>query len=186
MVGLILTAVAAAPEGAESAGIAALGLDWRALLFQLLNFGLLLWLLRRFAYPRIVAVLEARREAIAEGLQTAQQLEVAKAELAQERTRAIQLARQEGEKLVAASRGQAESIIAAAEADAKQRADQVVVEAERKLMAEAATVRSTLAREAVALVTTACERVLGEKLDSATDQALTERAVRQAHKQLRS
>ena len=49
----------------------AFGLDWRLLLINLLNFGLLLWLLRRYAYGPLTKMLSDRRTLIQTGVANA-------------------------------------------------------------------------------------------------------------------
>lgn len=48
------------------------GIDWRLLAINAINFGLLLLALRYFLYGPIMAVLERRREKIAEGVRNAE------------------------------------------------------------------------------------------------------------------
>ncbi len=56
-----------------------LGIDWRILLTQTISFSVVFFVLWRFAYGPIFAMLQARREKIAEGLANAEKI---KAQLA--------------------------------------------------------------------------------------------------------
>ena len=56
-----------------------LGIQWTKLIPQLFNFGIVLFVLWKFAYKPVIAMLEARRQKIAEGMADA---EKSKAELA--------------------------------------------------------------------------------------------------------
>ncbi len=47
------------------------GIDWRLLAINIVNFGILLYLLKRFAYGPIMAALEARRQKVSEGVRNA-------------------------------------------------------------------------------------------------------------------
>jgi F-type H+-transporting ATPase subunit b len=47
------------------------GIDWRLLAVNAINFGILLLLLKYFAYGPIMAVLEARRQKVSEGVRNA-------------------------------------------------------------------------------------------------------------------
>ena len=55
------------------------GVDWAHLIAQIISFGIVCVLLHRYAYRPVLAMLEARREEIAEGLANAEKI---KAELA--------------------------------------------------------------------------------------------------------
>ena len=48
------------------------GIDWRLLGFQILNFLLLLWLLRRFLYRPVLKIIEERRFKAEEGVRNAE------------------------------------------------------------------------------------------------------------------
>ena len=56
--------------------LAKLGIDWKLLIAQAVNFLVLLWILRRYAYGPILRVLEARTARIEQGLKDAQASEL--------------------------------------------------------------------------------------------------------------
>src|SRR5678810_1295522 len=59
------------------------GVDWPHFIAQVISFGIVAFLLHRFAYKRVVGILEERRQRIAEGLANAEKI---KAELARAET----------------------------------------------------------------------------------------------------
>lgn len=56
------------------------GVDWKLLLTQMLNFAILFYILRRFAYAPILSMLEKRKQIIAKGLDDASKAEKSLAE----------------------------------------------------------------------------------------------------------
>ena len=54
-----------------SAVFAAFGIDWRLLLIDSINFGILLWALWYFLYAPLTAMLEARRQKVIQGVHDA-------------------------------------------------------------------------------------------------------------------
>src|SRR5205085_6473837 len=58
------------------------GVDWPHLIAQIISFGIVAFLLQRFAYKPVLAILEERRQRIAEGLANAEKIktELARAE----------------------------------------------------------------------------------------------------------
>ena len=52
-----------------------LGIDWKLLLFQIINFLILLFILRKVLYKPILNLLEARRKKIEEGLLKSEKFE---------------------------------------------------------------------------------------------------------------
>jgi len=77
----------------SSGGIGALGLNWTGLIFQLINFGILYWVLNRYAFPPILRLLAKRRAQIAAGLADAAAAKQALADAATERERILVAAR---------------------------------------------------------------------------------------------
>lgn len=166
-------------EAVESAGIGALGLDARALLFQIINFALLLWLLRRFAYKPIVSVLEARRQRIEESLRTAQTIEATRAALESEKHAVLTQAQQQAQAVVERGKQHAKELVAQAEAKASEKAEQLVAQAEAKIEQEVLAAQRGLKHEVVQLVALATEKIIEEKLDANKDTALIERALKE-------
>lgn len=103
---------------------ATFGINWKLFTMQMVNFGLLLWVLWKFVYTPVLAMIDQRREEIAEG--------VRKAEAADRRLAEADL---EGKSLVAAAGKEGESLVAAARARADEKATEIVKTAEAKAAA---------------------------------------------------
>lgn len=165
---------------AAAGGLGAIGIDGRALAFQVVNFVILLWILKKVAYKPILGVLEDRRKRIEEGLKSA---EKAQADLANAETAKSQIlaeTRQESEAILSKSREEAAEIVRAAESKAAKRADQILAEATERTQREAAGVRNQLRQELGSLVAQATEVLIEEKLDAEKDARLIEKALRSA------
>jgi F-type H+-transporting ATPase subunit b len=182
---VLLTTVAvesleAAHEAAAPSGIGALGLDLKALLFQIANFVILLVVLRIFAYPAIVKVLEARRARIEEGLANATQMDEAKANLQKERENVLKQTHEAARALLGKSEEQARQMVEEGRSRAQEQAQNILERAQERIEQETQAARRQLKKEVVRLTTAAAQQVLVEKLDSSRDQELIERAVAQA------
>ena len=88
--------------------ISTFGIDWRLLLVQSVNFVLLLFVLWRFVYRPVLAMIDERREKIAEGVQKAEAADRRLAEADEEGKGIIGAASREGEQVVAAARARAD------------------------------------------------------------------------------
>ncbi|MCB0078437.1 MAG: F0F1 ATP synthase subunit B [Anaerolineales bacterium] len=95
-----------------------LGINLPYLIAHIINFLLLMWLLRRFLYGPIMNMLEQRREKIRESLSAA---ETARAEAAEQSAN--------NEAIIAEARKQARAIVAKSEEDARRRADEIMARA---------------------------------------------------------
>ena len=166
-------------------GIGALGLDGRALLFQVINFALLLGLLRLFAYKPVLRILEQRRQKVEESLRTADELAAAKIAFEQRVTQVVQEAHAKAQQIIAASEQRAKAAVAAAEAEAQQKAATILKQTQAQLAQEALSVRAELKRETLQLEAQATEKLLGERLDTDQDERLIAEAVAAAEQELK-
>ncbi len=142
---------------------AAFGVNWKLLIVQAVNFGLLLSLLTYLLYKPLLRIIDERREKVAEGVRTAQEAARTLADAKTESEGIVGTAAREAEALVATARARAgdmgHEIVKAAESradgvmkDAAARAE----EAQRNAMQESA---KDIARAAML----AAEKVLREK-----------------------
>ena len=141
----------------------AFGVNWKLLLVQAVNFGLLLAVLTYFLYKPVLRIIDERQKKIAEGVKTAEEAARKLADAKVEGDGIGGTAAKEAEQLVAAARSRADEkgneIVKAAEA----RANAVIKEAgahaeEAKRMALAESSKE-IARAAVL----AAEKILREK-----------------------
>jgi F-type H+-transporting ATPase subunit b len=102
----------------------AFGIDWKLLLIQAVNFGVLLSVLTYFLYKPILRIIDERREKVAEGVRTA---EAAAQRLAD--------ARKEGKDIVGSASREAEQLVASARSRADEKGSEIVRAAEMKAQA---------------------------------------------------
>jgi F-type H+-transporting ATPase subunit b len=105
-----------------SAVFAAFGIDWRLLLIDSINFGLLVLALWYFLYAPLMRVLEARRQKMAEGVHDAEQAAIKLREIEAAKSGILAEAGQEADEMLKKARKAAEekerAMVAAAEAAA--------------------------------------------------------------------
>lgn len=98
---------------------AAFGIDWRLLIINLINFGLLLTALWYFLYGPLVKMLQQRREKIAQGVEDANEAQSRLKEIHETRASMISEAGKEADTLVADARAagaaKARELVAAGE-----------------------------------------------------------------------
>ncbi len=155
------------------------GIDWRLLLAQAVNFFILLFLLKRFAYGPIMRILKKRKEEIEKGLKFTKEAEERMVQVGQER-----------EQILSKSRGEAFSIVSQAEeiakkrkeeiaGEARKRAESVVEEAKRIIGEEKAKMSESVHADAKDLVRLGIEKVLGKMPAGARDGGLIEEAMKE-------
>lgn len=112
-------------------GFSKIGIDWWSVLLYLINYGLLLFVLAKFVYPRILKAIDARRTLIAENINDANNLRaelVSQSELANKDRKALMKQLEEETALVKKELQQKK----------KEMLEQIALERE-KLLAEART-----------------------------------------------
>ena len=111
---------------------AAFGLNWKLLLIQALNFGILLYVLWRFLYDPVLKMIDERRGKIAEGGQKAEAADRRLSEADSEGKGIIASAGKEAEALVSAAKSRAENQGAEILKKSQERAEAVLADATAK------------------------------------------------------
>jgi F-type H+-transporting ATPase subunit b len=173
----IVHAAEAAHEATSTGGISALGIDGPALLYQIINFALLFFLLKRFAFPPIMHMLEQRRQTIEESLKTAEAIEERDQQLRREHAALLKSAQDASGKILADARSESEVLLKEAENKSRFQREQLMADAETMIQARAEEVRSELRREAGHLIAEATKKIIGEKIDEKHDNVLIESAL---------
>lgn len=168
-------------EAAEPAGgISALGLDFKAFVFQLITFVLVLLFLKKFVFGKLVDTLEERRSAVIGSLEDAKQAAVELNKAEENISKLLAEARQESADIVATAHKEAAVLVTDAETKALKKAEHIVTEAKTQLDGEILKARTILKKETKSLVAEATEKIIGQKLTSAADEKLIESALAEA------
>lgn len=163
----------------EPSGISALGIDVRVLVLQVINFAILLVLLRWFAYKPVIALLDSRRKKIEEGLAAAERSVQQEAEMKEKEKKILDHAREEAHLTITAAKAEAQELREAEKAKLEQ---ELVKEAERhmeQLQAEHERVRTQFKQSLGALVVQATEKVIEQKIDPAWTEKAAQKAVKE-------
>ncbi len=110
----------------------AFGVDWRLLVIQGVNFGVLISVLTYFLYKPMMKMIDERREKIAEGVRKAEEAD-----------RNLLAAKEEGEGIIGAAARDAEALAAAARTRADEKGTEILRAAEARADA---TMRDAAAR----------------------------------------
>lgn len=168
-------------ESTEAAGgISALGLNWKSFLFQLITFVIVLLILKKFAFGKLIDTLEARQKAVDDSLKNAAETEKKLKNAEKTIAKMLSDARKESEAVVNASQKEASQLISAAEQKAAKRAERIVEEAKEQIGLEVSKARNELKAETANLVVMATERIIKEKLSPGSDARLLDAAIDKA------
>ncbi|MSQ30756.1 MAG: ATP synthase F0 subunit B [Dehalococcoidia bacterium] len=163
-------AASAAEEG--SGGIAALGISLPGLITQLVNFAILLVVLRLLLWGPIIKMLDERKQRIEKGLQVTEDAEAHLQRILVQTEATVEAARAEGRALVALAEERAVLRGAQLEQQARADADRIVARAHEEMEQERVRAVQALRAEFADLTVLAAERVVGQSLDRSAHQRL--------------
>lgn len=155
------------------------GVDWPHFIAQVISFCIVAALLYFFAYKRVLAMLEERRQRIADGLANAEKI---KSEL--QRTEAARLevmnnANTQANKLIEEARAAANRVREDETQKAIAAAEQIIAKAREAAAAEHAKMLGDLKREVGRLVVQTTATVTGKVLTPEDQKRLAEETARQ-------
>ncbi len=113
-----------------------LGIDWKILIAQTINFVLILWLLNRFVFKKIVKHLDERKNKIEQGLVLTEKAKREIEQISEARQREIKKAREEAEKILNDARSSSVEKEKAAMSLARLEAEKVIGKAKMEAVQE--------------------------------------------------
>jgi len=155
------------------------GVDWQHLIAQIISFGIVCFVLNRLAYRPVLAILEKRRQQIAEGLSNAEHI---KAELARtEAHRQEKMAEVDAQatKMIEEARAAAKRVQELETQKAIAAAEQILLKAREVAERDHDRMLAELKREVGRLVVQTTATVTGKILTPEDQQRLTEEAEKQ-------
>lgn len=167
-----------AAETADGSPLAALGVDVRSLVFQLITFLLVFLILKRFAFKPITKMLAERRKVIEDGVKMGQRMEKERANLDSEIVKVMRDARTEADKIIGNAQKEAREIIREAEKVGQRKVDTMISDATGRIDEETEQAKRRLEKEIVELISEATETIVEEKVDPEKDAKLIEKALK--------
>lgn len=155
-----------------------LGIDWKLLIAQIVNFLVLLFILWKFAYGPVLAMLEKRQKKIEKGLKDADEAGKKLEESADMQKEILKNARTEAKDIVEKAREQAEKAKSEIALEAKVQAEKIIAGAKSEIQQEKQKTIAEIKSEIGSLVVAATEKIVGEKIDGEKDKKLIEEAIK--------
>jgi F-type H+-transporting ATPase subunit b len=109
------------------------GVDWKLLIAQVINFGILFWVLKRYAYQPILSVLKNREQIIRKGLDDASEAEKELKNVQVEANVIRGDAKKEAHALLQTAHVEAKNIVTNAETEGQTKKTDIVRSAERDI-----------------------------------------------------
>ncbi len=149
------------------------------LFWSAVSFAILLFLLKRYAFPAITEILDARERTITENLAKAERARKDAEQLLAEYQAKLKAAQQEATTMIDQARKQAQQVAEDNQRRVKQDTDRMLATAREEMARERVRVSKELKDQAVELVMAASERILKRSLTDADQKRLVKEAIDQ-------
>ncbi|HWJ24774.1 MAG TPA: F0F1 ATP synthase subunit B [Gemmatimonadaceae bacterium] len=171
---LILLSTTASTAAAQEAKGGILSPRGGLMVWTLLIFGLLYFVLRRYAFPPIMAAVEAREKALEAAIEGAKRDREEAARLLAEQRQQIEAARADAQRFIVEGRAAGEKIRADMLEQTRQQQQELLERARRDIGAEKERAIADLRREAVDLAIAGAGKVIEKNLDEQSNRRLVE------------
>jgi len=153
------------------------GINWKILVFQIINLLVVLYLLKLFALKPFLEILEKRKNKIEKGLREAQEAE-----------QKLKEAHDQAEKIIKKAEIKKEQILDEAEERAKREEKKILDEAEKEkeiiliegreqIYAEREQMKKEFQKDFLSATENVVERILNEKIDAKRDKKIIEESL---------
>lgn len=154
------------------------------LLAQIVNFLIILVLLRKFFYAPITKALEDRKKRIEEGLKNADEIEARLQKTNEDTAKILAEAQNNAQILITEAKNEAGKITERATVEGRKIIEDALIEAKLEIEAERQKMQKQLEQETLSLVIEVVKKVLGRNLKGKEKQDLTRNAVSEITKQI--
>lgn len=160
------------------------GIQPTLLIAQIVNFLIILYLLKKFFYKPILKILDDRKKKIEESLKNADLIEERLQKTEEGSKKIITEAQNTTQTLINDAKKEAERIGDQASQDARKTIEDAAYKARIQIEAERTAMQKRLERETLDLVVVVIKRILGRNLKSKEKQDLTASAAREITRQI--
>ena len=150
----------------------ALGLNPISILWHTINFLILLFLLQRFLFKPVLAMLDQRARTIRESVEAAEQARQESARADVERAEVLREARRQAEEIVTRASQEADRLRGERLQQAQEEAQRIITRAQQEASAERQQAMQELRAQVADLAVLAAGRVIGRSLDDQSNRAL--------------
>lgn len=160
------------------------GIQPTLLLAQIVNFLVILFLLKKFFYKPIIKILDERKKRIEESLKNADLIEEKLKKTEEKSALITQVAQKNAQDLIESAKGEAERITNQAVGESRKIVEEGLTEARVQIEVQRQQMQKQLENETLTLVVEVVKKVLGRTLKTKEKQELTKNALSQITKEV--
>ncbi|MDD5397368.1 MAG: F0F1 ATP synthase subunit B [Candidatus Moranbacteria bacterium] len=152
-------------------------IDWKLIIAQLVNFAIVLFVLKKFAYGPVLKMMEERSEKIEKGISDAENAGKKLAEITEKEKEVLVEARKQAQEIIAkaevtAAKSKEEIIV-----EAKAQSEKILADSAKKIEQEKIQMIQEVKGQIAELVIAATGKVIDEKMDGEKDKGIIEKAI---------
>lgn len=153
------------------------GFDWRVALANFVNFLIIFYLLKRFAFGPIKKVINERQNKIQDGLDNAKKAETALLLADKEKEKIIDKAKEEASGVLVMANKRGEEIVSGSEIKGREEYERLVSSAKTTIEKEKERAEEEVKEKTANLIVTGIEKILREKIDKAEEEKIIKKVV---------
>ncbi|MFA7253944.1 MAG: F0F1 ATP synthase subunit B [Patescibacteria group bacterium] len=155
----------------------ALGIDLKLMIAQVVNFGILFFLLSKFAYKPIVKMIEERQTKVEQGLKDAEAAGKSRSEAEIDAEKIREQAYKDANEILKNAKEAANLEAGEIVKKASEQADRIMLTAKEEAASSKSKVLTEAKGEISSLIITALDKIVGKEIDSAQKEKLTRKAI---------
>ncbi len=162
--------------------VSTLGIEWKELIAQAINFGLLIFILTKLLYKPVMKSIEDKQKSIEAAKNMSLEMEKKLQDGVEAQKKVLDKARAESEKIIKNAETSASILKKSLLEDAKHQAQNVVAQGEAKIREENEKLRRDIKKEVGTLVSDAIEKTVGKYIDEKAKHSLKDEATKEFSK----
>ena len=157
-------------------------INWKIIIAQMINFGIVFFVLYRYAIVPLSKIMDEREGTIKKGLGDAKENELRLAETEKDYAAALAIARREASEIVVSAKKDAQIEKERILSEAKESANQMIREGKEELLAEKNKVLKDAHTDLGMLAIAITKKVLGETVTTDVNSTLLEKSITEVSK----
>ena len=137
-----------------------LGIDWRLLIIQIINFGILLFILKRYLYKTVLEMLEKRRERVQESVDLNEKIKKEIHDFEEQKASQMEQVKNEAKNIITLASQRAQELEARAHEEAKAKSEATLEQARKVIGEEKGKIIEEARKEIAQLVVDATGKML--------------------------
>lgn len=155
------------------------GFDPILLLAQIVNFVIVLWVLKKFLYKPVLTMLEERKRTIEEGLEKAERAQKLLEEIEEKEKNILKKAQQEALRILEDARNSALNIAKKAEEDALKQSERIIKETKEQIAQETQEVEKRLTLHISTIAVEFLKKTVGDLFTEETQEKIMQQAIKE-------